>query len=288
MFIKDYSYLKATEHYEDRIAIPELTREGYATKEFMSLIDAPKLTKRTAVLFVGGFGIHQSESRRVTTTNPRHVGSVDYQPTSLITKEGTAYSMHQWIGAMENNHLVVHASINTNTCASAMHSIYEAEQLLKSGVAEEVIVIAEERTSFNTLRIFKEHRIPLTCSDGFAMVTFTMEPSKLEVTDTKWFYSYDRNPFKTTTEAYAIVDTDKPIDQVKPHGTRTPINDVAETELVKDRKAIYYKDLVGHSQGTSALLELCMLAEDADVSGSTLCVASGFGGFYGSCILHKH
>jgi len=240
------------------------------------------------VLYAGGFNIHQSESRDVSSVNPRHIGSVNYQPTSMVIKESTAYSLHQWIGAMEHNELVVYASINSNTCASSMFSLYEAERLLKEGVCEEVIIIAEERTSFNTLRIFKEHRVPLVCGDGFAMLRLTLEPTPYEIKETKWFYSYERNPFQTTGKAYIHVDTDEPVDNIKPHGTRTPSNNLAEEELVKDRNAIYYKDITGHTQGVSAILEICMLIEDLDVQGKTLCVASGLGGFYGSCILHKH
>jgi len=288
MFIKNCEYLVPTLDNNDYIGIEGLSREGYTTPEFIARIPAPKLTKTTAVLFTGGFSGHQSESRDVTNVNPRYIGSVNHQPSGRLVKESTAYSLHRWVGEMENNELVVYASINSNTCASSMFALYEAERLLKEGVCEEVIIIAEERTSFNTLRIFKEHRIPLTCGDAFAMVTLTLEPTSNEVTDTKWHYSYDRNPFQTTGKAYAHVDTDKAIDNVKPHGTRTPSNNQAEEELVKDRKAVYYKDTTGHTQGASALLEICMTLDDPEVLGSTLCVASGLGGFYGSCILHKH
>jgi len=288
MFIKDYKYLVPTINVEDHNEIEGIDRESYTTRQYLDKIKAPKLTKTTGILYAGGFNIHQSESRDVTSVNPRYIGTINYQPTSMIIKESTVYSIHQWIGEMQNNELVVYANINGNTCASAMHSIYEAERLLKEGVCEEVIIIAEERTSFNTLRIFKEHRVPLVCGDGFAMITLTLEPTDIEITDTKWFYSYHRNPFQTTSEAYIQVDTDKSIDNIKPHGTGTPTNTKAEQEIIRDRNAVYYKNIIGHTQGVSAALEICMLIDDNNVLGSTLCVASGLGGFYGSCILHKH
>ena len=42
-------------------------------------------------------------------------------------------------------------------------------------------------------------------------------------------------------------------------------------------------------QGASALVEICMLLDDENVSSDEpiLCVASGMGGFYGSCVLYK-
>ena len=287
MYIKDYKYLTPTIACGDHNEVEGINREGYTTRQYLDKIKAPVLTKRTAVLYAGGFNIHQSESRDVSTVNTRHVGSVPFQKTSMVIKEATAYSLHQWIGAMEHNELVVYANINGNTCASSMHSLYEAERILKDGIADEVIVIAEERTSFNTLRIFNEHRVPLVCGDGFAMLVLTNDKTVNEIVDTKWFYSYDRNPFQTTGRAYLQVDTTKAIDNIKPHGTRTPSNNKAEEDLVKDRNAIYYKDITGHTQGVSAILEICMLIDDNEVAGSTLCVASGLGGFYGSCILHK-
>jgi len=288
MYIKDFKYLVPTIDKGDHIEIEGITREGYTTHEYLARIKAPVLIKRTAVLYAGGFNTHQSESRNVDTVNPRNRGSVNYQPTSMVIKESTAYSLHKWIGEMEHNELVVYANINSNTCASSIHSIYEAERLLKDGIVEEVIIIAEERTSFDTLRIFKEHRIPLVCGDAFAMVTLTMEPTPYEITNSQWYYSYNRNPFQTTSKAYMEVDTAKEVDNIKPHGTGTPSNTEAEQGLLKDRNPIYYKNSTGHTQGVSALLEICMTLDDTSITGSTLCVASGLGGFYGSCILHKH
>jgi len=35
------------------------------------------------------------------------------------------------------------------------------------------------------------------------------------------------------------------------------------------------------------LIELCMVLEDDNLQGDVLCVASGLGGFYGSCLVRK-
>jgi len=286
MYIKHYEYIKATINCGDHLEIDNINRVDFTTKQYLNLINQITLSKPTAVLYAGGFNIHQSESRDIVSVNSRYVGTVTYTKPSIIIKESTAYSMHQWIGEMENNELVVYANINSNTCASSMHSIYEAQRLLNDGVCEEVIIIAEERTSFNTLRIFKEHGIPITVADGIAIIVLSNTVTPLEVTDTKWAYRYDRNPFNTTVEGYALVST--PCDVVKPHGTRTASNNAAEEELVRGKEVLYYKDEVGHAQGVSAVLELCMAIDDVRVQTSVLCVASGLGGFYGSCVLHKN
>ena len=268
----------------DHIEVEGIDRSDYATKQYTERAEAIILTKPTAVLYAGGVGISQSESRDVTSVNNRYIGTVDYGKSTMLIKEISAYSLHKWIGEMVNNHYVTYANVNHNTCASSMHSIYEAQRLLDSREVDEVIVIAEERTSFNTIRIFKEHSIPLIVGDGFAIVRFGRE-GVVAVTDSKWKYEWNRNPFGTTVNGYAKVDGEA--GTVKPHGTGTDNNNVAEEELVKNRDVVYYKKTIGHTQGASALLELCMLIDDESVHGDVLCVASGLGGFYGSCILHK-
>jgi len=292
MFIKDFGYLKPTIDCGDHYEIPDLSREAYTTKAFMSKIKLPELTTNTAVLLAGGFNIHQSESRSEGSINPRYLGSVKPQPTSMIIKESTAYTLHQWIGSLNKPELVTYASINSNTCASSMHSIYEANQLLSLGVCDEVLIIAEEKTSSNTLRIFKEHHIDLLCGDGFAYILLSRKRPKKYlgyISNTKWVYEYNRNPFHTTVEGYAKIIPQGQFNYIKPHGTGTPTNNAAEIELLnkKGTKFLFYKDKIGHTQGVSALLELCLTLDNPSVKGEILCLASGLGGFYGSCVLRK-
>jgi len=253
MFIKDYQYLKPTIDCGDHIEIEGINREDYAINQYMDRISINKVDKPTAVLYAAGFSLHQMESRDSTTVRSSFQGSVKLQRTTMIIKESTVYAMHKWIGSIDGRENIVYANVNGNACASSIHSLYEAQRLLDEGVCKEVIIIAEERTSFNTLRVFKEHRVP----------------------------------FLVTKSGYAKVDTNLDINNIKPHGTKTPVNDNAEIDLVSNRNSIYYKPEIGHTQGASALLEICMLLDDKKVYGDTLCVASGLGGFYGSCILRK-
>ena len=284
MRIRDYYYIKPTVDKGDHYEIDGVSRDDYATPQFIELSKEIVLDKKTAVLYASGVGISQSEARDSTKTNQRYVGSVPYYTSSVLIKELSAYSVHKWIGSMTNNELVVHASVNANTCASSMYSLWEAERLLQDGIVDEVIIIAEERTSFNTIRIFKEHAIPLIVGDALAIVRLVRDGEGAEIINTKWSYSYNRNPFGTTQHGYELVDSEAEV--VKLHGTGTDNNTEAE-EIFNNRPTVRYKPEIGHTQGASALLELCMMLDDERYCGKILCVASGLGNWYGSCVLVK-
>lgn len=286
MYIRNYTYLKPTKFCYDHYEIEGITRDGYAVNQFIDMVDKIVLDRTTAVLYAPGAGIGQSESRNPTQVHSRYAGSVPLMNGGPLIKELTAYHLHKWIGSMENNERVVYASVNANTCASSMYAVYEAERLLREKVVDEVIVITDERTSFNTIRIFKEHNIPLIVGDGLAIVRFVREPVGIEVTDTKWSYEWNRNPFGVTRTGYLKIDSIA--DTVNTHGTGTENNETAELAIHVGRDTVAYKGQIGHTQGASGLLEMCMVLDDDTVHGDVLCVASGLGCFYGSCILHKN
>ena len=288
MYIREYNYLTPTQFGTDHNEIEGITRTDYATQQFIERLPKIVLDRPTAVIYAGGATLGQSEGRNTEGINPLYVGTVPLNKSKLLIKELSAYSMHAWIKSMDNNHFVKYASINGNTCASSMHALYEANLLLTSKVVDEVIVIAEERTSFNTVRIFKEHRIDVTCADGVAVMRLLDVGVGSHITDCKWSYEWGNNPFGTTTSGYLSVD-DIGCSVVKVHGTGTQNNDEAEKVLGCGRTVINYKKDVGHMQGASALVEICMLLDDekVDADAPILCVASGMGGFYGSCVLYK-
>ena len=285
MFIREYHYIKPTVKCEDHYEIEGIDRTSYATSQFIDRAPEIVLDRKTAVLYAPGTGISQSESRDPTTVNSRYKGTVGLCDGGMLIKELTSYHIHRWIGNMVNNEFVEYASTNGNACASSMFSLYEAERLLQSGDVAEVIIISEERTSFNTIRIFKEHNIPLIVGDGLAIVRLVRDSGLAEIDNTKWKFEWNRNPFGVTVSGYDKVNSE--CATVKPHGTGTGNNTDAEVELVQGRRVINYKKDIGHTQGASALLELCMLMDDETVQGDVLCVASGLGNVYGSCILHK-
>ncbi len=284
MKINNYFYVAGAVPKEDRIELLE-DRTKYFTQQYLKMFKTElqelQLPGKVAFLYASGASLHQGESRNYKGSMKN---SLEIEPSAMVIKELTAYMMHKYITALIDKNNITYANINSNTCASSMHSIYEAETLLEAGVVDHVIIISEERTSFNTIRIFKEHQIDVTPGEGFACVVLSNEDGVgATITDTKWEYTYNRNPFYVSAEGYKKVAS--AADNVKGHGTGTDQNTEAEKVLSDDIKE--FKSKIGHTQGASALIELCMVLDDIHFKGSTLCTASGLGGFYGSCVLHK-
>lgn len=282
MYITNYFYEVGTELVQDHYQLL-VDREEYMVTQYLDRFgDKLKeldLDGNVAVLYVGGISVHQSEDRNYTGT---FTCSQAIRDSGVVIKNLQAYNMHKYISMLPCKDKVVYANINSNTCASSMYAVYEAQGLIDSGKVDYVIVIAEEKTSFNTIRIFKEHRIDVTPGEGFACVVLGKK-GKYRVRDAKWAFAYDRNPFLVKAQGYAMVNSEA--DVVKGHKTGTDQNDGAEAEVFGD--TIGYKDKIGHCQGASGLIEACMVLDDNTVSGDVLCVASGLGGFYGSFVVSK-
>jgi len=262
---------------------PKLDVEGYMTPQYIDMLEeylgTIKLEGKCAVLYAGGVLLNASEARNTKKSGPKLRRRA--LKSSLAIKEVAAYSMHKWIGRLEGKENVQYASINGNTCASSMHSLYEAQQLIEDGF-DQVVIIAEEKTSYNTLRVFDESRIDLTVGEG--VVVIHLDKNGSDITDCKWSYEYNRNPFMVTESGYIKIDS--PSDYVNPHGTGTEVNERAETSVFGGRPQLRYKEKIGHTQGVSGLIEVCMVL-DEDIAGDVLCVSSGLGGLYGSCIVRK-
>jgi len=287
MQIVEYKYIKPTIQKDGYIAIEGLDRERYATEQFIELAELDiQLDKPTAVLYVDGFTVNQSETR--VDKKDRFNIPIEIGPSPITVKSGSSYSMHQWIKEMNGNENVVYASVVADTCASSMHALYQAERLLYEGVCEEVVIIGEERTSRDTLRLFKELMIDVTCGDGFVYIRLdNSSKSKCGVYDTKWLYEYNNNPFIVSKEAVLKLKPMYSVDFVKVHGTGTKANDEAESLISEIGKIVQYKNTTGHTQGVSGLLEMCMAIDDTTIYGKVLCIATGFGGFIGGCTLIK-
>ena len=87
-----------------------------------------------------------------------------------------------------------------------------------------------------------------------------------------------------------VLDTlapDHPVDFVKLHGTGTASNTLAENNLAALGIPVVYKNIIGHTQGVSSLLETCMVLDDPEISGNILVTANGLGGWYGCFTLIK-
>lgn len=265
--------------------ISGIERSEYMTAQYQDMmrefVECIELKGKCAFLYAGGVLLSASEARNVNDTYKyrEHVNT-----TGIAIKELAAYSMHKWIGMLSGKECIEYANINGNTCASSMHALYEAEKLLNEGF-DEVVIVTEEKTSYNTLRIFDEHKIDIAIGEGCAILHLgkANSPAEESITDCKWFYKYDRNPFGVTMEGYNEVYTW--CDIVKPHGTGTTNNEKAEI-VYCDKPQLRYKEKIGHTQGASGLIEVCMVL-DEPIRGDVLCVSSGLGGFYASCIVHK-
>lgn len=278
MQVKSYKYIVP----DDTGRVQDLERGGYMTPQYINLVDEYisniSIKGKCAFLYAGGAVLPASEARN---TEDKGVYREPGKTSGLCIKELAAYSMHKWIGRLKDRDMIEYANINGNTCASGLHAVYEAQQLLSNGF-DEVIIVAEEKTSYNTLRVFDEMNIDIKVGEGLAIVHLH-KCGGVSITDAKWSYEYNRNPFGTTNSGYSKVDTVSDI--INPHGTGTQNNEDAEKSLVNGRTQIRYKEKYGHTQGISGLLELCLIL-DEPITGAVLCVAAGLGGFYGSCVVH--
>lgn len=276
MRIIDYHYITGTEDRAGYVAIPELDRNKSSVQQFIKLANLNiELTRPTAFLYIDGFSMSSSESG----LNPNN--STHYVP---VIKTGSSYIAHEWVWTFKNKEHLVKVDTMSGTCASGIQAIYEANRLLEAHEVEEVIIIGGERITEDTMRLFKELSIPITCGDGF--VFMRLEDGE-QIINTNWKYAFNKNPFVFTREVLDTLDPGYDVDYVKLHSTGTQTNTDAEAGLEKLGKVLRYKNLIGHTQGISALLETCIVLNQEMIKGTILVVANGLGGFYGSFTLLK-
>jgi hypothetical protein len=277
MRIIDYSYIKPTERRPGYIAIPELKRDKPSAIQFVKLAKLDvNLTRPTAFLYITGVSMAPSEFG-LNTHN-----TVSQCP---VVKSTAAFSAHEWIYTFKNKEHLIHVDSISGTCAAGIQAVSKAYDLLYSNAVDEVIIIGGDRITLETLRLFKELNIPITCGDGF--VYMRLDRGSKQITDVKWKYQFNRNPFVFTEETINKLSPGYPVDYVKLHGTGTEVNTAAELGLSKLGRNLTYKSLIGHTQGVSALLETCLVLDDHSITGTTLVTANGLGGFYGCFTLKK-
>lgn len=278
MQIVDYAYAYGTERRNGYIAIPQLDRNKPTVTEFLKHFPQDvTLIAPTAVLYINGFSMSPSDAN----LNP-----VDIHNYVPVIKTGASYIAHAWISTFKNNGYVVHVDTISGTCAAGIQAIWEAERLLDRGI-EEVIIIGCERTSPDTLRLFNELRIPVTCGDGFVFVRVRKGVRKNEIRHIQWSFQYNPNPFLFYRSSLNSLKPWYPVNYVKLHGTGTKANEEAEEDLAKLGIPLRYKPAFGHTQGVSALLETCAVLDDPNIRGTILVTANGLGGYYGAFTLIK-
>jgi hypothetical protein len=278
MQILSYKHIVPTERREDYFAIPELDRDLSSVNQFIKLADLNvELTKDTGFIYVDGFTISQAESGVSRNDSTKYLVALTC---------GTSYIMHKWIGSFKNPEHIKVATTTSGTCSSGVQALTIANSWLDSGICEEVIIIGGERTSKETLRSFREIKIKLMCGDGF--VYMKLGAGGNDIVDSRFDFVYNRNAFYFTRDNLNTLIPSYPVDYVKLHGTGTPSNTEAEVDLAALATPIAYKQDIGHTQGISSLLEVCMVLSDDSIKGTILAVANGAGGFFGACTINKH
>lgn len=282
MIVNKYFHAEGTVDKGDRIELLE-ERGSYMNDQYIRMfkeeLTSIKLDGKVAFLYVGGVTVSASEHRNYEGDFTCSQPLSDSGPAIKVL---SSYMMHKYIGILvKAGNDVTYANINSNTCASSLFSVYEAQRLLDNNIVDHVVIVAEEKTSHSTVRIFHEHGIKLKVGEGFACMVLSCEGDGPTITNAKWEYSYNRNPFLVDVKGYEKVYSETEL--VKGHKTGTKQNDESEAEVFGD--TFGYKDEIGHCQGASGLVEICMVLDEGleDV----LCVASGLGGFYGSCIINE-
>jgi hypothetical protein len=279
MQISEYKYITGTEQREGYFAIPELKRDVSSANEFIKLAALDiNVKKNTGFIYVDGFTVSQAESGVGKSLSTKYMVAVC---------SGSSYIMHKWISSLSKPENIVCAEVVSGTCASGIQAIKKAQEWLDSGQCEEVIVIGGERTSQDTLRLFKELRIGIMCGDGFVYLKLNKKITSNTISHINWKFAYNKNPFYFSKEQINKLIPTIPVGYVKLHGTDSPSNTKAEEDLEDLGIPIKYKSAIGHTQGISSLLETCLVMEDNSVKNRVLVTANGFGGFYGSFILTK-
>ena len=277
MQIIDYQYLVGDDTWNNQVTIRGLKRDKPATPQFIELTGLKvELTCPTAFIYIAGTQVDQSESGLSKGTDK-------FCPA---IKGTTPYVAHQWASTFKNIHMLTSMEVVNGTCASAIQAIHRASQILNdpTNLSTEVIIIGHERTTPDTLRLFKELGIKVVCGDGFVYMKLG---KGIEISKTCWYWAYNTNPFMFTREDLNKLIPEYKVGYVKLHGTGTPSNDMAEFDLAALATPLRYKPAIGHTQGISALLETCLLLDDQNIRGRILVVANGLGGYYGSFTLTK-
>lgn len=284
MYIESYFHKHGTVTDNLKCTIPGVDHEEYMntqyiklTKEYLSSIHN---VGSTALLYAGGPVVHHSSGRVIKDVSV--VGN-------NVIKSQCGFDVHNIAKRLNN---IDYVSINGNTCASSIYCFVEAEMLFAKGF-DDVIIYAEELTEDTQALLFKQLGIPMVCGDGIAVMHLTREKttsSIATVVDTSWVWHKSTSPMAVSKEGYSKVLTSLiktcSVDVVKAHGTDTDLNNSVEDatilELLPETEIVKYKNKIGHTQGASGLLELCMLLEDDETKWSTgICLVAGLGGFYG-------
>ena len=263
----------------------ELDRTKYMTQEYGKYMKefAESITSNNAaMLYAAGPVIHHSDNRNFKCSDTGIVVAKSQVGTSVMS-----------VAKMFKNIEFDFISINGNTCASSLYSLFEAKKLLSE--YDKVVIVTMEMTEASQILLFDQLGIEIVCSDGMAIIVLNNTHGIAKIDDIVWKWNNDRSPMSVSKDGYMKVLNKlnlKDIAIVKPHGTGTSRNDEAENEALKEVgldgiPTKWYKKDIGHTQGASTAIELGMLLDDMVSGTKGLVLASGMGGFYGGCTIWK-
>ena len=263
----------------------ELDRTKYMTQEFSKYMKefAESIEgKNVALLYAAGPVIHHSDSRNFGCNE-----------TGIVVAKSQVGMNVMNVAKMFKNVEFEFVSVNGNTCASSMYSLYEAKKLLND--YDKVIVVAMEMTEASQILLFEQLGVEVVCGDGMAVIVLNKTHGMAKIDEVVWKWNNDRSPMSVSKEGYLKVLNTldlSDVSVVKPHGTGTDRNDEAESGALANvglssiETKMYKKD-IGHTQGASTIVELGMLLDEINSGTKALLLASGMGGFYGGCTVWK-
>ena len=284
MKIKSYKY-KVGQKKDGKVIIESIDRKKFTSQVFdndmISYIKSiVPSSEKVAVLVAGGPAIHHSDTRNVN--NLAVEGSV-------VVRSQLGYNSYNIARLFDFD--IDYLSINTNTCASSMYCLYEAKRLFQEGYTD-VIIVAVDLVDDTQELLFKQLGIDLICGDCIS-VTHLANEGVASVDDVAWKWNKDSSPMSVSKEGYEKVISSldvSGVDFVKMHGSGTERNTEMEIEAIRARgvecRCVGYKEEIGHTQGCSTIVEVCMMLDNENFTKS-LVLASGLGGFYGGCIITK-
>jgi len=280
---------------EYKIITPSIVKDGYmAIKDF----DGKDITKytinklgkivtegtRVALLYLSG-GYPLDDNETYLTDESKLNFDRKCMPDTLVYKKSIIKNLGKWVNNIKGN--IVYTNLVSNTCATGIYAIEQAKFLLEANKVDEVVIVGETKIHYNVMRLFKEHRIPLTLGEGAVVFRLSNKQEGYYIDDIKTHYAFHTNPFYVSAKEYAKVLS--PADIVKPHSTFTEVNTRAEDFLGKYDTIVTYKQNIGHTLGISSLLETGMLLGDNHlVNKKAIIIASGMGGFYGSFTIQDY
>lgn len=285
MKINSYFYKIADSKSNLGMIIDEINRDQVTYQSYSKITNSycsntvPLSNGKQALIVVGGPMSTHSDVRNVLNTA---------KDSAIAVKMIGGYGAYN-IARMFKHFNFDLIEIDAMTCASGISAIHKAYSLFNSGYTD-IIVYASDIIEETQLLLFKQLGVDLICGDGVGIIHLTSS-GDYSIFDTSFCWNKDSSPMSVSKEGYCKVASSlkaEGVDLVKMHGSGTSRNTEMEIEAIKDFdcRKIEYKSEIGHTQGASSIVEICMMLDREEFTKS-LVLASGLGGFYGGCIITK-